>query len=92
MTAEKKETTAKKDTAEKQIKAYKVTGKKLKSKTEANKELKEVFKKGFKNAGLMVQGDEFVILFGTYPTEQIAKANAEAVKKSGFTVAVEEQK
>lgn len=85
--ATKKETVTK---VKKEVKEYKVIGKSLKSKTEANAELREVFKKGFKSAGLMVQGGEFVILFGTYTTAQIAKANAAAVEKAGFTATVTE--
>lgn len=69
----------------KKTKEYKVTGKRFKEKSKAEEELKEVFKKGFKGAGLMVVSDEFAILFGTYATEQIAKANKAAVEKAGFT-------
>lgn len=76
--------------AVKPVKEYKVIGKGFKSKSEANTELKKVFEKGFKSAGLMVQGNEFVILFGTYTTAQIAKANAAAVEKAGFTATVTE--
>lgn len=75
----------------KQIKEYKITGDKFKDKTKANEELKQIFSKGFKSAGLMIQDNEFVILFGTYETEQIAKANLEAVLKAGFTAKIEEQ-
>lgn len=71
MAAAKNATAAKE--AAKPEKEYKVTGKGFKSKSEANTELKKVFEKGFKSAGLMVQGSEFVILFGTYTTAQIAK-------------------
>lgn len=88
MAAGKNATAAKE--AVKQVKEYKVTGKSFKDKSEANTELKEVFKKGFKSAGLMVQGSEFVILFGTYTTAKIAKANAAAVEKAGFTATVAE--
>lgn len=84
-----KNATAAKET-KKQAKEYKVTGKRFKNKSKANTELKEVFKKGFKSAGLMVQGSEFVILFGTYTTAQTAKANAAAIEKAGFTAAVTE--
>lgn len=76
--------------AKKQVKEYKVTGKRFKSKQEANKEISKAFEKGFKSAGLMVQKNEFVVLFGTYATEQIAKANAAAVEKAGFSVTVTE--
>lgn len=88
MAAAKNATAAKE--AAKPVKEYKVTGKGFKSKSEANTELKKVFEKGFKSAGLMVQGSEFVILFGTYTTAQIAKANAAAVEKAGFTATVTE--
>lgn len=88
MAAAKNATAAKE--AAKLVKEYKVTGKGFKNKSEANTELKKVFEKGFKSAGLMVQGNEFVILFGTYTTVQIAKANAAAVEKAGFTATVTE--
>lgn len=88
MAAAKNATAAKE--AAKPAKEYKVTGKGFKSKSEANTELKKVFEKGFKSAGLMVRGSEFVILFGTYTTAQIAKANAAAVEKAGFTATVTE--
>lgn len=88
MAAAKNATAAKEAT--KQAKEYKVTGKSFKSKQEANTELKKVFEKGFKSAGLMVQGNEFVILYGTYTTAQVAKANAAAVEKAGFTATVAE--
>ncbi len=84
-----KNATAAKETV-KLAKKYKVTGKSFKNKSEANTELKKVFEKGFKSAGLMVQGGEFVILFGTYTTAQIAKANAAAVEKVGFAATVAE--
>lgn len=88
MAAAKNATAAKEAT--KQAKEYKVTGKSFKSKQEANTELKKVFEKGFKSAGLMVRGNEFVILYGTYTTAQVAKANAAAVEKAGFTATVAE--
>lgn len=84
-----KNATAEKE-ATKPVKEYKVTGKGFRSKSEANTQLKKVFEKGFKSAGLMVQGNEFVILFGTYTTAQIAKANEAAVEKAGFTATVTE--
>ena len=73
-------------------KEYKVIGERFKSKEKANSSLEKAFEKGFKNAGLLVQGNEFVILYGTYNTEQIAKANAEAVKKQGFVASIAERK
>lgn len=76
----------------KQTKEYKVIGKRFTDKAKANTELKDVFKKGFKGAGLMVAGNEFVILFGTYTTEQIANANKAAVEKAGFVVEIAEQR
>lgn len=76
----------------KQTKEYKLIGRRFKDKTKAKAELKEVFKKGFKGAGLMVAGDEFVILFGAYTTEQIAIANKEAVEKAGFVAEIAEQR
>lgn len=76
--------------AVKPAKEYKVIGKSFKDKSEANTEIKKVFEKGFKSAGLMVRGNEFVILFGTYTTAQIAKANAAAIEKAGFTATVAE--
>lgn len=86
MAMQKKETKAKKE-----VKEYKVIGKTFESKLAAMTELKEVFKKGFKNAGLMVRGNKFVILFGSYPTERIAQNNVAAIKKMGITVEVEGQ-
>ena len=82
----KKATVTKEET--KQAKEYKITGESFKSKEEANTELKKAFAKGFKKAGLMVRGREFMVLFGTYTMEQIAKANAEAIKKAGFDVQI----
>ncbi|MDE6567917.1 MAG: hypothetical protein K2K70_09350 [Lachnospiraceae bacterium] len=76
--------------SKKQENKFKVTGKKLKNKSEATVELEEIFKKGFKSAGLMVQGNEFVILFGTYTTEQSAKKNLAAIKTAGFTAQIEQ--
>lgn len=88
MAAGKNATAAKE--AAKPAKEYKVTGKSFKDKSEANTELKKVFEKGFKSAGLMVRGNEFVILYGTYTTAQVAKANAAAVEKVGFEATVAE--
>lgn len=87
MATTKNATRVKEDT--KQIKEYKIIGDKFKDKTKANEELKQIFSKGFKGAGLMIQENEFVILFGTYATEQIAKANLAAVQKAGFTAGIE---
>lgn len=84
--AEAKNATAKKATVKAQKKAgeYKVIGEGFQEKSEAGNRLKEVSRKGFKDAGLMVRDDEFVILFGTYGNEHMAKANAEAIDKAGF--------
>lgn len=81
-----KRATAEKATVKIQKKAgeYKVIGEGSRKKSEAGKRLKEVSRKGFKDAGLMVRGDEFVILFGTFGNEHMAKANAEAIAKAGF--------
>lgn len=78
------ETTQEVNTEAKKPETYKVVGKAYKDKAEANKAIREVHKKGFKNTGLCVEGNEFVLLFGTYDTEQIAKANLDAIKKAGF--------
>ena len=50
-----KNATAVKGTA-KQVKEYKVIGKRFKNKTGAREELEEVFKKGFKSAGFYCAG------------------------------------
>lgn len=78
----KKATVTKGET--KQAKEYKITGGSFKTKEEANMELEKAFAKGFKKAGLMVRGREFMVLFGTYASAQIAKANLEAITKAGF--------
>lgn len=85
-TAEKATVKIQKTTATTQKKAgeYKVIGEGFREKSEAGKRLKEVSRKGFKDAGLMVRDNEFVILFGTYGNEHMAKANAEAIVKAGF--------
>lgn len=85
-----KNATAVKETA-KQVKEYKVIGKRFKNKTGAREELEEVFKKGFKSAGFMVQRDEFVISYGTYSSAQIAKVNAVAIADAGFKAEIVEQ-
>lgn len=64
--------------------AYKVIGERTKSKEEANNAVKEAHKKGFKNAGLMVLGKEFIALYGTYETITIAKESAAAAGKAGL--------
>ncbi len=64
--------------------AYKVIGEKTKSKLEANNAVKEAHKKGFRSAGLMVLNGSFVVLYGTYATIAIAKANAAAVTAAGL--------
>lgn len=83
---------AKNATAEKaeskKVKSYKVTGERFKSKKNAAEKLRKVHEKGFKSAGLMVAGNEFVILFGTYATEQDARVNAEAISGKGFRAEV----
>lgn len=63
---------------------YKAIGKGYKDKIEANKAIREAHKKGFRNTGLCVRGNEFVLLFGTYDTTQTARANLDAIKKAGF--------
>ncbi len=86
--------TEKKVIIEKSVKkegaAYKVVGDKFSSKKKAEELLKKAIEKGFKGAGLMVMGTDFIVLFGTYGTLPIAKANMEAVKKSGFNAGIME--
>jgi septal ring-binding cell division protein DamX len=67
---------------------YKLIGQRTKSKDEANSAIREAHKKGFRSAGLMVKGEEFVVLFGTYATSAAARANLEAVKAAGFEVEI----
>lgn len=69
---------------------YKVIGEKFKKKENANEKLQEIAKKGFKSAGLMVQGDEFAVLYGTYATEKTAKANVAAITDAGFKAEIME--
>ena len=85
-----KNTTAEKTTAKptKKAKEYKVIGESFQKKSEADERLKEVSKKGFKDVGLMVRDDEFVILFGTYRNEHITKVNAEKITEAGFKVQI----
>lgn len=87
-----KNAAAEKTTAKTQKKTggYKVIGEGFRGKSEAGKRLKEISRKGFKDAGLMVRGDKFVILFGTYGNEHMAKANAEAIVKAGFEAQIAE--
>lgn len=68
---------------------YRIIGKAFREKQEAVKELADIRKKGFKSAGLMVRGNNFVILFGTYPTEQIAEKGVAVIKKMGIAAEVE---
>lgn len=79
------ETTQEVNTETKKQEEYKVVGKGYKDKAEANKAIREAHKKGFRNTGLCVRGNEFVLLFGTYDTAQTARANLEAIKGAGFT-------
>lgn len=76
------------ESAEKVI-GYKVTGDRFDSKNEADLAVEEAHKKGFRSAGLCVRGSEFVILFGSYDTAPIARANLEAIKKAGFSANIE---
>lgn len=69
-------------------KEYKVIGDRFAGKHDAEEKIKEVSQKGFKSAGLMVQGGEFVVLFGTYDNEQAAKKNAEAIAGAGFAAEI----
>ena len=79
------ETTQEVNIEAKKPEAYKVVGKGYEDKTGANKAIREAHKKGFRNTGLCVRGNEFVLLFGTYDTAQSARANLDAIKKAGFT-------
>ena len=73
----------------KKAQGYKVIGEHFKGKNEANNAIREAHKKGFKTAGLCVRGNEFVMLFGSYDTETVAKANLAALKTAGFKAEVE---
>lgn len=88
MAAEKKATIEK--SVKKAAKEYKVVGDKFESKKKAEELLKKAAEKGFKGAGLIVQGTDFRILFDTYGTLPIAEANMESVKKSGFNAEIME--
>lgn len=79
------ETTQEVDTEPKKPEEYKVVGKGYEDKTEANKAIREAHKKGFRNTGLCVRGNKFVLLFGTYDSAQTARANLEAIKEAKFT-------
>lgn len=79
------ETTQEVNTETKKSEEYKVIGKGYKDKAEANKAIREAHKKGFRNTGLCVRGNEFVLLFGTYDSAQTARANLEAIKGAEFT-------
>lgn len=79
------ETTQEVNTETKKSEEYKVIGKGYKDKAEANKAIREAHKKGFRNTGLCVRGNEFVLLFGTYDSAQTARTNLEAIKGAGFT-------
>lgn len=74
----------------KQAKEYKVIGDRFRNKKEAKEALRKVFDKGFKGVGLMIEGNEFIILFGTYTTEEIVKVNLEEIIKAGFAAAIKE--
>lgn len=78
------EATQEVNTETKKPEEYKVVGKGYKDKAEANKAIREAHKKGFRNTGLCVRGNEFVLLFGTYDTAQNARANLDAIKGAGF--------
>ena len=78
------EATQEVNTETKKPEEYKVVGKGYKDKAEANKAIRETHKKGFRNTGLCVRGNEFVLLFGTYDTAQNARANLDAIKGAGF--------
>ena len=84
-TQQKNETETKKET---QVKEYKIIGENIKKKKQAEKKLAETFSKGFKGARLIVSGNEFMILFGTYKTEQMAKDSVAAIKKAGITASI----
>lgn len=88
MDGEKKTAMGKAD--KKNDKEYRVIGESFKSREKADMVLKTILKKGFKGSGLMVSGNEFVILFGTFPTERAAKANAEAIQNAGFKASIME--
>ena len=79
------EATQETKTEVKKAETYKIIGKGYKDKIEANKAIREAHKKGFRNTGLCVRGNEFVLLFGTYDTTQTARANLDAIKEAGFT-------
>ena len=73
----------------KKAQGYKVIGEHFKGKDEAHNAIKGIHKKGFKSAGLCVRENEFVILFGSYDTETVARANLAAIKAAGFTAKIE---
>ena len=74
----------------KKAQGYKVIGKHFKGKNEANNAIKEIHKKGLKRAGLCVRENEFVILYGSYDTAAMARANLAAIKTAGFTAEIEQ--
>lgn len=74
----------------KKAQGYKVIGEHFKNKNKANNAIKEIHKKGFKCAGLCVRKNEFVILFGSYDTAAMARANLAAIKTAGFTAEIEQ--
>lgn len=78
------------ETEVKNVKGYKVIGEHFKGKNEANNAIREAHKKGFKTAGLCVRENEFVILFGSYDTAAMARANLAAIKTAGFTAEIEQ--
>lgn len=84
-------TTTQEDAAAiKKAQGYKVIGKHFKGKNEANNAIKEIQKKGFKSAGLCVRENEFVILFGSYDTAAMARANLAEIETAGFTAEIEQ--
>lgn len=90
-TTEQNNTLAKmQETEIKNVKGYKVIGEHFKGKNEANNAIREAHKKGFKTVGLCVRENEFVMLFGSYDTETVAKANLAALKTAGFKAEIEQ--
>ena len=71
-------------------KKYKVIGERFSSKAEAMAYLDKVFEKWRMGARLLVQGNEFVVLYGTYETKLFAEASVEAIKEQGFAATIME--
>ncbi len=72
-------------------KEYKVIGEKFSNKVEAITYLEKVFEKWRMGARLLVQDNEFVVLYGTYETKLFAEASVEVLKKQGFVATIMEQ-